>query len=428
MSGTPASVTERGDKINSSLETYLVGGSVRDELLQLPVKDHDYVVVGSTPEEMEKLGYRSVGKDFPVYLHPKSHDQYALARTERKVARGYRGFEVYASPKVTLKDDLARRDLTINAIAKDKHGKIIDPFNGIADLKAGLLRHVAPAFSEDPVRVLRAARFSARFGFRVAPETLTLMSEMVRNGEIDALVPERVWQELARGLMENKPSRLFSVLRDCGALTRIIPEIDILFGIPQPEKWHPEIDTGEHIMQVIDYAASKNYSLPVRFAALTHDLGKGVTPRNLWPSHPGHEKHSVKLIKGLCERIRAPKNSRDLAFLVARFHSNVHRMAELNPTTIVDMLQAVDAYRKPERFEEFIHACACDFHGRSGYIDRLYPQATWLREAFNATNRVDGGAIAASLARTISDPACLSDSINTKIREARIAEIKDQLT
>ena len=428
MSGTPVSVTEWGDKINSTLETYLVGGSVRDELLQLPVKDHDYVVVGSTPEEMEKLGYRSVGKDFPVYLHPESHDQYALARTERKVARGYRGFEVYASPKVTLKDDLARRDLTINAIAKDKHGKIIDPFNGIADLKAGLLRHVGPAFSEDPVRVLRTARFSARFGFRVAPETLTLMNGMVRNDEIDALVPERVWQELARGLMEDKPSRLFSVLRDCGALTRIMPEIDVLFGVPQPEKWHPEIDTGEHIMQAIDYAASKNYSLPVRFAALTHDLGKGVTPRNLWPSHTGHEKHSVKLVKGLCERVRVPKNSRDLALLVARFHSNVHRIAELNPTTIVDMLLAVDAYRKPERFEEFIHACACDFHGRSGYIDKLYPQATWLREAFNATNRVDGGAIAASLARTISDPACLSDSINTKIREARIAVIKDQLT
>ena len=427
MSGTPATVTERGDKITSSLETYLVGGSVRDELLQLPVKDHDYVVVGSTPEEMEKIGYRSVGKDFPVYLHPKSHDQYALARTERKVARGYRGFEVYASPKVTLKDDLARRDLTINAIAKDKHGKIIDPFNGIADLKAGLLRHVGPAFSEDPVRVLRTARFSARFGFRVVPETLTLMSEMVRNGEIDALVPERVWQEFARGLMENRPSRLFSVLRDCGALTRIMPEIDVLFGIPQPEKWHPEIDTGEHIMQVIDYAASKNYSLPVRFAALTHDLGKGVTPKNSWPSHTGYEKHSVKLIKALCERIRIPRNSRDLALLVARFHSNVHRIAELNPTTIVDMLLAVDAYRKPERFEEFIQACTCDFHGRSGYIDKPYPQATWLREAFNVTNRVDGGAIAASLARTISDPARLSDSINIKIREARIAEIKDQL-
>ena len=421
-------MTERDDKINSSLETYLVGGSVRDELLQLPVKDYDYVVVGSTPEEMEKLGYRSVGKDFPVYLHPKSHDQYALARTERKVACGYRGFEVYASPEVTLKDDLTRRDLTINAIAKDKHGKIIDPFNGIADLKVGLLRHVSPAFSEDPVRVLRAARFSARFGFRVAPETLALMREMVRNGEIDALVPERVWQELARGLMENKPSRLFSVLRDCGALTRIMPEVDVLFGVPQPEKWHPEIDTGEHIMQVIDYAASKNYSLPVRFAALTHDLGKGVTPRDLWPSHTGHEKQSVGLIKGLCERIRVPKSSRDLALLVARFHSNVHRIAELNPTTIVDMLLAADAYRKPERFEEFIYACACDFHGRSGYIDKLYPQATWLREIFNATNKVDGGEIAASLAKTISDPACLSEAINTKIREARIAEIKGQLT
>ena len=428
MAGTLAFVTERGDKINSSLETYLVGGSVRDELLQLPAKDHVYVVVGSTPEEMEKLGYRSVGKDFPVYLHPKSHDEYALARTERKIALGYRGFEVYASPKVTLEEDLARRDLTINAIAKDRHGKIIDPFNGIGDLKAGLLRHVAPAFSEDPVRVLRTARFSARFDFRVAPETLVLMSEMVRNGEVDSLVPERVWQEVSRGLMENKPSRLFSVLRDCGALARIFPEIDILFGVPQPEKWHPEIDTGEHIMQVIDYAASKNYSLPVRFAALTHDLGKGVTPRNLWPSHTGHEKNSVKLVKSLCERIRAPKKSRDLSLLVARFHSNVHRIAELNPTAIVDMLLAVDAYRKPERFGEFIHACECDFHGRSGYVDKLYPQATWLREAFNASNKIDCGAIAASLASTISDPACLSNSINTKIREARVAEIENHST
>lgn len=428
VNGIQVSVTERGDKINSSLETYLVGGSVRDELLQLPVKDHDYVVVGSTPEEMEKLGYRSVGKDFPVFLHPKSHDQYALARTERKVARGYRGFEVYASPKVTLKDDLARRDLTINAIAKDKNGKIIDPFNGIADLKAGLLRHVSPAFSEDPVRILRTARFSARFGFRVAPETLTLMGEIVRNGEIDALVPERVWQELARGLMENKPSRLFSTLRDCGALTRVMPEIDILFGIPQPEKWHPEIDTGEHIMQVIDYAASKNYSLQVRFAALTHDLGKGVTPRNSWPRHTGHEKHSVKLVKNLCERIRVPKNCRDLALLVARFHGNVHRIADLTPTIIVDMLLAVDAYRKPERFKEFIHACACDFHGRTGYTNKPYPQATRLREAFKAANKVDSSGIAASLAKTISDPICLSNSINTKIREARITEIKNQIT
>lgn len=419
---------ERGDKINSSLEIYLVGGSVRDELLQLPVKDHDYVVVGSTPEEMEKLGYRSVGKDFPVYLHPKSHDQYALARIERKVARGYRGFEIYASPKVTLREDLARRDLTINAIAKDKNGKIIDPFNGITDLKARLLRHVSSAFSEDPVRVLRTARFSARFGFCVVPETLALMSEMVRNGEIDALVPERVWQEFSRGLMEKKPSRLFFVLRECGALKRIMPEIDILFGVPQPKKWHPEIDTGEHIMQVIDYAASKNYSLPVRFAALTHDLGKGVTPKDLWPSHTGHEKKSERLVKDLCDRIRVPKSSRDLALLVARFHSNVHRIAELNPTTIGDMLLAVDAYRKQERFEEFIQACECDFHGRSGYTNKPYPQATRLREVFNAANKVDGGAIAAGLAKTISDSASLSDSINVKIREARIAKIKKELT
>tara|TARA_B100000686_G_scaffold204217_1_gene211009 strand:- start:11235 stop:12515 length:1281 start_codon:yes stop_codon:yes gene_type:complete len=418
-------VIERGDKISSSLETYLVGGSVRDELLHLPAKDYDYVVVGSTPEEMEKLGYRSVGKDFPVYLHPKSHDEYALARTERKVAHGYRGFKIHAAPQVTLEEDLARRDLTINAIARDKNGKIIDPFNGIEDLKAGLLRHVSPAFSEDPVRVLRTARFSARFGFRVAPETLKLMSDMVSNGEIDYLVPERVWQEISRGLMENKPSRLFSVLRDCGALAQVMPEMEVLFGIPQLEKWHPEIDTGEHIMQVIDYAATKNYSLSVRFALLTHDLGKGVTPKNLWPSHSGHEEHSVRLIKDLCGRIRVPKSSRDLAILVARFHGNVHRIAELDPITIVDILSAVDAYRKPKRFQEFIHACECDFHVRSGYIDKTYLQAEWLLEAFNVTNKVDCGAIAASLVRIVSDPARLSNSINIKIREARIEEVKD---
>lgn len=428
MCGIQVTVIVQDDKISSSLEAYLVGGSVRDELLQLPVKDHDYVVVGSTPEKMEKLGYRPVGKDFPVFLHPENHDQYALARTERKVASGYKGFKVYASSKVTLKDDLARRDLTINAIAKDKNGKIIDPFNGIADLKAGLLRHISPAFSEDPVRILRTARFSARFGFSVVPETLTLMHNMVQNGEIDSLVPERVWQELSNGLMEEKPSRMFSVLRDCGALSRIMPEIEALFGVPQPEKWHPEIDTGEHIMQAIDYAALKKYSLPVRFAVLTHDLGKGVTPKDYWPSHPGHEENSVTLVKDLCKRIRVPNNSRDLALLVARFHTNVHRIAELNPSTIADTLQAIDAYRKPERFEDFISACECDFHGRSGYADKLYPQATRLRIAFNAANRVDCSTLAANLEKTVSDPTRLSDAINTKIREARIAEIKNQLT
>ena len=428
MGGIAVSVIERNDKISSLLETYLVGGSVRDELLELPVKDHDYVVVGSTPEEMVGLGYRSVGKDFPVYLHPKNQDQYALARTERKVARGYKGFEVYTSPKVTLRDDLARRDLTINAIAKDKNGNIIDLFNGVADLKACVLRHVSPAFSEDPVRVLRTARFSARFGFRIASETLVLMKELVRNGEVDALVPERVWQEFARGLMEQNPSRLFYVLRECGALARIMPEVDVLFGIPQPAQWHPEIDTGVHVMQVIDYAASKNYSLPVRFAALTHDLGKGVTPRDLWPHHVGHESHSVKLVKDLCERIKIPKDSRDLALLVARFHGNVHRIAKLCPATIGDMLLAVDAYRRPERFEEFIQACACDFHGRSGYAKKPYPQAMWLREAFNAASSVDSGGIASNLAKIISNPVLLSASINTKVREARIAKIKSRLT
>jgi len=383
--------------------------------------------VGSTPEEMVRLGFRSVGKDFPVYLHPKSQDQYALARTERKVARGYKGFQVYASPKVTLQDDLARRDLTINAIAKDKKGNIIDPFNGVADLEAGLLRHVSPAFSEDPVRVLRTARFAARFGFHVASETLSLMKELVRNGEVDSLVPERVWQEFSRGLMEKNPSRMFYVLRECDALARIMPEVDVLFGIPQPARWHPEIDTGIHVMQVIDYAAAKNYSLPVRFAALTHDLGKGVTPQELWPHHAGHEFHSVKLVKDLCERIKTPKGSRDLALLVARFHCDAHRTAELCPETIGDMLLAVDAYRKPERFEEFIQACACDFHGRSGFVKKPYPQAIRLREAFNAASSVDSGAIASSQAKIVSDPALLPALINAKVREARIAQIKSRL-
>ena len=410
------------------MKTYLVGGSVRDEILGLPVTDHDYVVVGSSPDEMMQLGYRPVGKDFPVFLHPQSQEQYALARTERKISRGYKGFEVYASPEVTLQEDLARRDLTINSIAKDQDGNIIDPFNGVADLEAGLLRHVSPAFTEDPVRVLRTARFSARFGFRVAPETLALMNEMVHNGEVDALVPERLWQEFARGLMEHKPSRMFYALRECSALARIMPEVDALFGVPQPARYHPEIDTGVHVMMVIDHAASKNYSLPVRFAALTHDLGKGTTPPEEWPRHIGHEVHSVELVKDLCERIKAPNEARDLALLVARYHGDVHRAAELRPVTIANMLQGVDAYRKPERFEEFLQACACDFHGRPGYAEKPYHQAERLREAFSAARSVDAGAIAAELARTISDPTRLPAAISTKVSEARIAEIKIRLT
>jgi tRNA nucleotidyltransferase (CCA-adding enzyme) len=383
--------------------------------------------VGSTPDEMVRLGYRPVGKDFPVFLHPQSQEQYALARTERKVSRGYKGFEVYASPEVTLQEDLARRDLTINAIAKDQDGNINDPFDGIADLEAGVLRHISPAFTEDPVRVLRTSRFAARFGFHVAPETLALMSEMVHNGEVDALVPERVWQEFARGLMEQRPSRMFYALRECSALTRIMPEVDALFGVPQPPQHHPEIDTGVHVMMVIDYAASKNYSLAVRFAALTHDLGKGTTPPEEWPRHIGHEARSVKLVQNLCERIKVPNDVRDLALLVARYHGDVHRAAELRAATIANMLQGVDAYRKPERFEEFLQACSCDFHGRPGYAEKPYPQADRLREAFGAARSVDGGAIAAELSGAISDPARLPAAINTRVSEARIAEIKNRL-
>lgn len=409
------------------MKTYLVGGSVRDEILGLPVTDHDYVVVGSSPDEMIQLGYRPVGKDFPVFLHPESQEQYALARTERKVSRGYKGFEVYASPEVTLQEDLARRDLTINSIAKDQDGNIIDPFDGVADLEAGLLRHISPAFTEDPVRVLRTARFAARFGFRIAPETLALMSEMVHNGEVDALVPERMWQELARGLMERKPSRMFYALRECSALARIMPEVNTLFGVPQPAQYHPEIDTGVHVMMVIDHAASKNYSLPVRFAGLTHDLGKGTTPPEEWPRHIGHEVRSVQLLRDLCERIRATNEARDLALLVARYHGDVHRAMELRPATIAGMLQAVDAYRKPERFEAFLQACACDFHGRPGYAEKPYLQAGRLLEAFIAAKSVDAGAIAAELARTISDSGRLPAAISTKVGEARIAEIKIRL-
>jgi tRNA nucleotidyltransferase (CCA-adding enzyme) len=324
---------------------------------------------------------------------------------------------------VTLQEDLARRDLTINAIAKDQNDNIIDPFNGIADLEAGVLRHISPAFVEDPVRVLRVARFAARFGFHIAPETLALMREMVHNGETEALVPERVWQEIARGLMEHHPSRMFYALRECSALSRIIPEVDALFGVPQPAQSHPEIDTGVHVMMAIDYAASRQYSLTVRFAALTHDLGKGTTPPDEWPRHIGHEMRSVALVKDLSERIRIPKEERDLALLVARFHGDVHRAEELRSATIADMLQVTDAYRKPNRFQAFLEACACDFHGRPGYAGKPYPQFERLIKAFTAARNVDAGAIAAELKRSDVDPTDLPKLINARVREARIAEI-----
>ena len=356
------------------MEIYQVGGAVRDALLGLPVKDRDFVVVGATPEQMVELGYRPVGKDFPVFLHPESQEEYALARTERKTAKGYKGFQVFASPDVTLEEDLARRDLTINAIAQAEDGTLIDPYNGQVDIRDKILRHVSDAFIEDPVRILRAARFAARFTeFTVAPETMRLMQDMVADGEVDALVPERVWQELAKGLMEAKPSRMFEVLRECGALKRIMPELDRLWGVPQPPQHHPEIDTGVHVMMVVDYAAAQGYSLPVRFSALTHDLGKGTTPQDVLPRHIGHEERSVHLLKGVCKRLRVPNDCKELAHVVAKFHGKVYRVDEMRSATKVQFLVDTDAIRQPERFKEFLRACECDFRGRTGYEDKPIP-------------------------------------------------------
>jgi tRNA nucleotidyltransferase (CCA-adding enzyme) len=398
------------------MKTYIVGGAVRDRLLGLPVVDRDYVVVGATPEQMVALGYRPVGRDFPVFLHPDSQAEYALARTERKSGRGYTGFVVHAAPDVTLEQDLSRRDLTINAMAEDEAGALIDPYGGQRDLAARTFRHVSPAFAEDPVRILRVARFAARFtDFAVAPETHALMRQMVADGEVDALVPERVWQEIARGLMAAQPSRMFAVLRDCGALARLLPEIDRLFGVPQPPAHHPEIDTGVHVMRVVDWAAAQGYSLPVRFAALTHDLGKGLTPPELWPKHHGHEAKSVSLVRALSERIRVPADCRDLALAVARDHGNAHRALELRAATVVELLERVDAFRRPERFSEFLQACECDFRGRPGYETREYPVTAYLEQAFAVARAVDAGAVA-----RVSAP----DQVRAAVFRARAAAIE----
>ena len=399
------------------MQIYSVGGAVRDALLGLPVVDRDYVVVGTTPEQMTALGYQPVGQDFPVFLHPQTHEEYALARTERKSGVGYKGFTVYATPEVTLEQDLHRRDLTINAIAQDAAGKLIDPFGGQADLQAKVFRHVSAAFAEDPVRILRVARFAARFSeFSVASETLALMRQMVTEGEVDALVPERVWQELSRGLMEAQPSRMFQVLRECGALARLFPEIDCLFGVPQPPQHHPEIDTGVHVMLVVDWAARQGYSLPVRFAALTHDLGKGATAPELWPRHHGHEAKSVDRVRTLSERIRVPADCRDLAIAVARDHGNVHRALELRPATVIELLERVDAFRRPERFEAFLQACTCDFHGRPGWEVKPYPPADYLRQALQTAQTIDAGEVARN-----SEPARIKEKIN----QARITAVAE---
>lgn len=399
------------------MKVYQVGGAVRDALLGLPVKDTDHVVVGATPEQMERLGYRPVGKDFPVFLHPKSNEEYALARTERKTAKGYKGFQVFASPEVTLEEDLARRDLTINAIARDEAGALIDPFNGQVDIQSKTLRHVSAAFIEDPVRILRAARFAARFtDFSVAPETMALMRQMVDAGEVDALVAERVWQELSKGLMEAKPSRMFEVLRACGALKRIFPELDRLWGVPQPPQYHPEVDTGVHVMLVIDYAARQGYSLPVRFAALTHDLGKGTTPADMLPRHIGHEERSVGLLKEVCKRLRVPNDCKELAHIVAKYHGKVHAVSEMRPGTVVQFLQDTDAIRQPQRFREFLLACECDSRGRPGYETRLFPQADLLLKVLDAALAVDAGAVA----RQFDAP----EKIRAAVFEARVDAVK----
>lgn len=402
------------------MQTFIVGGAVRDELLGFAVKDKDYVVVGSTPEQMLAAGFKPVGKDFPVFLHPKTRDEYALARTERKTGKGYKGFVVHASPEVTLEQDLARRDLTINAIAKAADGQLIDPFNGFADIQSKTLRHVSDAFSEDPVRILRIARFSARLvDFNVAPETMALMRDMVQAGEVDALVAERVWQELAKGLMEAQPSRMFEVLRACGALQKILPELDRLWGVPQVAEYHPEVDTGVHVMMVIDYAANQNYSLPIRFAALMHDLGKGTTPLEILPKHIGHEQRSASLLKEVCKRLRVPNDCKELAMMVAKFHGKLHQALQMRPSTLLEFLLELDAIRQPDRFKDFLRACEADSRGRKGFAHCATPAAELMLKVLQAVATVDAGAVAAS--------CDAPEHIKLKVFEARLAAVKNVL-
>ncbi len=404
------------------MQIYLVGGAVRDELLGLPARERDWVVVGARPEDLLARGFKPVGKDFPVFLHPQTGEEYALARTERKTGPGYRGFETLFAPDVTLEQDLERRDLTINAIAKDPDsGALIDPFGGQRDLRERTLRHVSPAFVEDPVRVLRVARFAARFaslGFRVAPETLDLMREIAARGELDALVSERVWQETQRALEMPAPARFFEVLREANALPAIFPELHALFGVPQPERWHPEIDTGVHTLMVLEQAAKLSDDPVVRFAALTHDLGKGTTPPSEWPRHIAHEQRGVALVEGLCDRLRIPNAYRELAVLVSRYHLDAHRVTELRDNTLLELLERLDAFRRPARFEQWVLACEADARGRKGLENRDYPQADHLRRARDAA------------ANVTLDPAerdgLEGPQIAEKLRKARLAALASQ--
>ncbi|PKG58067.1 multifunctional CCA addition/repair protein [Shewanella sp. Choline-02u-19] len=373
------------------MKIYLVGGAVRDNLLNLPIKDRDYMVVGATPEQMLALGYKQVGKDFPVFLHPSTQQEYALARTERKTAAGYGGFSVDAAPNVTLEQDLLRRDLTINAIAQDSDGNQYDPYLGIADLNARILRHVSDAFVEDPLRVLRVARFAARFhalGFTIAAETLELMRKISQSGELEALTPERVYIELDKALSSNAPQVFFSVLKDCGALSILFPEIDALFGVPQPEQWHPEIDTGIHTLMVLEQAAKLSNDNAVRFAALLHDLGKALSPKESLPKHYGHGQKGLPLIKALCHRYRVPNEYRDLALLVSDQHQNIHNAMDLRADTIVKLFDKADFWRKPQRIEQLLLSCEADAKGRKGFELNEYPQADYIQACFDAASNV----------------------------------------
>ena len=401
------------------MQVYLVGGAVRDEQLGLPVKERDWCVVGATPDELIGDGYKQVGKDFPVFLHPETNEEYALARTERKTAAGYHGFAFDTSPDVTIEDDLSRRDLTINALARDTNGDLIDPFGGMKDLEKRLIRHVSDAFVEDPVRILRAAKFAARFahlGFRIAAETRDLMRNMVANGEVDALVPDRVWKETEAALAGPNPRLYFEALRGCGALRVIFPEVDALFGVPQPAKWHPEIDTGLHTMMVVDESEKLSDSVEVRFAALVHDLGKGTTNPADLPSHPGHEQRGNKLIRKMAERLPVPRNCRDLALIVAEYHTHCHRIMELRDDTIVKVLEKTDAFRRPERFELFLLACEADARGRTGFENRNYSQAAHFRMAFSAASCIDAASIADS-----NEKAAIAE----EIRKVRVAAVRN---
>ncbi|MDH0865461.1 multifunctional CCA addition/repair protein [Mitsuaria sp. GD03876] len=404
-----------------SVQMFLVGGAVRDALLGLPVQDRDWVVVGASPKSLIDQGFQPVGKDFPVFLHPRTHEEVALARTERKTGSGYHGFQFHTAPDVTLEQDLARRDLTINAMAQAEDGSLVDPYGGRRDLEARVLRHVSPAFAEDPVRILRLARFAARFGdFSVAPETMALMRDMVAAGEADALVAERVWQEIARGLMEQHPARMIEILRDSGALARIAPELDRLFGVPQPPAHHPEVDTGAHLLLVLEECARVSAPLPVRYASLCHDLGKGTTPEEEWPRHLKHESRGVELAAALSQRWRVPSDCKELAELVAREHTNVHQSLAFTPEARLRLIERCDALRRPERFAQLLLACECDARGRAGLRDRPYPQRESLLTDLRAVQAVDQSAIsAAALAAGKKGPA-----IGQEIHAARLAAIR----